>query len=102
MESLEAEFSWEGRGPIVLTAVECVRCGIRKGNHSWSDQACERFVWPEESNSESTGVDVINVNVIQCSHLNPKETWPYVSGRCNNDSLSGRAYCEGHKDEEEE
>jgi hypothetical protein len=43
---------------------------------------------------------MINVNVIQCNHLNPKETWPYVAGRCNNDSLPGRAYCEEHQNEE--
>jgi hypothetical protein len=52
VESIEAEFPWEGRGPIVLTAVECVRCGIRKGNHNWSDQACEGFVWPDDPDGE--------------------------------------------------
>lgn len=38
--------------------------------------------------------------VLQCSHLNPSESWPYVSGRCDKDSLPGGAYCAEHKEEE--
>lgn len=36
-----------------LGSVKCVRCGVRKDQHAWSGEACEKFVWPQEESEET-------------------------------------------------
>jgi hypothetical protein len=41
------------------------------------------------------------VKVSRCEHLEPKEEWPYVAGRCKNEAESGSDYCSEHQRDDE-